>query len=132
MCARSDGFVRPDLPSRLGTDPDDPAWAAWRDADPPKGSNVTVYFFACELTELRVIINQGGVKVADFYTQDVGVNSARKYTSPGGTVEFEITRCDDQKWTAYTSTVDAPMLVGNFRISKVYGLANLLFSTRLS
>jgi hypothetical protein len=65
-----------------------PGGLPWQDADPPKANNVMVYFFAKAQDETRVIIKQERVNVADFYTQDVGANFTRKYTSPGRDVEY--------------------------------------------
>jgi hypothetical protein len=130
MCDRLDDFTPGVQPGGLGTDPTDPLW---QDADPPQGKNVTVYYFANVLDELRVIIKQGGAKVADFYTQDAGVNSARMYTSPGGAVEYEISRCEGGNWMPYIMTVGAPTALGNFRISEVKNpIAKMIFATRLS
>lgn len=123
MCARTDDFTPNVLRGKL----------PWQDADPPRDKNVIVYFFAQTQDELRVLIKQGGVKVADFYTQDVGVNFAKRYTSPGGEIEYEISRCDAGKWAPCPMNVDAPILLGNFKISNVKSvIANLLFATQLS
>jgi len=129
MCGHIDKFLFEPGDLR-GHDPGQSA-DQFHDADPPKGSHVSVFFAALTDDEIRVIIKQSGKTVAAFYTQDVGVAGEKNFTSDGGKVQYEFTACENGNWEGKIPQVNPPTRQNNVRKSEVFGVvANLVFQAR--